>query len=410
FRPLWQPDLGLVFQTYGTENYMLRKIESPAALNEFPSFSAEALQLTDKKVEPSIEISPPSPYSSWDTFKPHSWIPALRVDEVRNLIGVNTYGGDALGRHNYDAYLMWDAHNELASYMFRYTYDNRWVVEYLRDYKYKNLTPNRGTNYQITRNQTYLVERNNMFSTWEDTLSFHSGLTLRQDDIINTPDFEFPTFIPDLSLEAIEINGGLAVTFDNREYYLHVNKVGWGHYLDFTFHQNLFGGDFNGSKLQTQWRGTWDLPKRFTILTRLSSGYSTENAKEFSIGGSNFREEMNLFDRTSQSLRGYDDVALKGHYYFTQRVEFNASIADFAYNLGLLPLGIGALDSTLFVDSGSAWSNSNEFEQLTGVGAEITLDFKLGYNYSLPITLGYANGLDDRKGREYLYMNFGVAY
>ena len=414
FHPVWQQELGLVFQTYGSDSYMLRTLKSPVALSEFSSVgTADAkphLKPKLKQVEQKINISTPLPYSTWSTVKPHSWIPALFVDEVRTLVGLNTYGGDALGRHNYDIYLMWDAQNELASYLLQYTYDNRWLVEYLRDYKYKNITPEGDPNYQISRNQTYLLERNNMFSTWEDTLSFHAGFSFRQDNIVYTPEHEQLSVTTDSDESATEINGGLALTFDNREYYLNVDDVGWGHYLDFTYHENFFANDFSGRKYQTQWRGTWDMPKKVTILTRFAGGYSTRDAKQFTLGGHNFREEMRLFDRNSQSLRGYDDAALNGHYYFTQRIELNASLARIEKNLALFPLGFGDLTSTFFVDSGSAWNNREEFEQLTGIGAEFKLDFKLGYNYSLPITLGYANGLDNKKGREYFYINFGVIY
>jgi len=409
FQPIWQEGLGLVFQSYGENNYMTRHIINPTSLARFPLSNQQQNEKTFISYDDTIEISEPAAYSTWKTIQPHSWLPVAYVDEVRSLLGLNTYGGDALGRHNYEVYAFWDAKNALSSYLFEYRYDNRWRVAYFRDYKFKNVNLDQSQpHYQITTNQTYILQRNHLFTAWQDKLSLHAGISMSFDSLHSRPD-SIQT-LPVIDGEATEITTGLALTFDNQEYYLNVPSVGWGHYYDFTIEENILDSDFSGQKYQTQWRATWDLPGRVTVLTRIAAGYSTDDAKRYSLGGNNLKNEMSLFDRNSQAIRGYDDIAMHGHIYATQRIELNAWLGRFERNWGLLPIGMGDIASTLFMDSGSAWDKGNRYDPITGIGAQIQIEFKLGYNYSLPINLGYAYGTDDALGKGYLYLNFGSNY
>ncbi|GLS91955.1 hypothetical protein GCM10007916_30250 [Psychromonas marina] len=409
FHPLWQNGLGLVFQSYGTKSYMIRHIENPIPINTLP-LSEGATTITLKRSdEGNIKLSEPIEYSTWATVQPHSWLPIYYVDTVRSLIGLNTYGGDALGRHNYELYALWDAKNQLASYFLEYRYDNRWSLGYLRDYKFKNISLDASKpDYQISTNQTYLLERSHLLSAWEDKLSLHIGGSMSFDSLFYQPDFV--QAIETVENEAKEITLGVAITFDNQEYYLNVPSVGWGHYYDFTFEENILDSDFSGQKYQTQWRATWDLPGRTTIMTRLAAGLSSSDAKRYTLGGNNLKNEMNLFDRNSQAIRGYDDIALQGHHYFTQRIELNSWLGRFERNWGIFPLGMGDIAGTLFLDSGTAWDAGESLEPIMGIGAQLQLEFKLGYNYSLPINLGYAYGTDKQLGKDYLYLNFGSSY
>jgi outer membrane translocation and assembly module TamA len=59
----------------------------------------------------------------------------------------------------------------------------------------------------------------------------------------------------------------------------------------------------------------------------------------------------------------------------------------------------------VFIDSGAAWNKSNDIQQLTGTGVQITIETKLGYGLTLPVTLGYAHGFDEDLGKEQFYLN-----
>ena len=151
-------------------------------------------------------------------------------------------------------------------------------------------------------------------------------------------------------------------------------------------------------------RGTWDLPGRTTLTARLAAGYADEGAKSFRLGGNDLFEESRLFGRDTQALRGYDDSVQRGHRYATQRLELETWLTRFERNWSLYPVGLGDLSGSLFVDSGAAWSSGATADQLTGIGAQMTLEARLGYNLTLPVTLGYAYGLDSEVGKEQIYL------
>ena len=182
--------------------------------------------------------------------------------------------------------------------------------------------------------------------------------------------------------------------------------VGWGHYLDVTAETNdLISSDYEGNKYQAQWRGTFDLPGRSTLSLRLAGGYSDEAAKRFRLGGSDKSDESALFGRETQALRGYDETVQAGNHYFTQRLEFTSWLARVERNWGLYPIGLGDVSATVFADSGSAWSNSGSYQALTGIGVSSTFEMKMGYNLTVPVTIGYANGLDKRLGKDQFFFS-----
>jgi len=206
--------------------------------------------------------------------------------------------------------------------------------------------------------------------------------------------------------ESNETLAGLALTYDNRETYLNVPGIGWGHYFDVVAETNeLFNSDFEGQKYQAQWQGTWDLPGRTTLSARLGAGYADDEAKSFRLGGSDLFEESRLFGRDTQALRGYDESVQRGHRYATQRLELKTWLTRFERNWSLYPVGLGDLSGSVFVDSGASWDSGDDIKQLTGVGVQMTLEAKLGYNLTLPITLGYAYGLDNEEGKDQVYLS-----
>ncbi|MDN3685766.1 hypothetical protein QW180_28160 [Vibrio sinaloensis] len=176
--------------------------------------------------------------------------------------------------------------------------------------------------------------------------------------------------------------------------------------MDLTAETNdLLSSDYEGNKYQGQWKGTFDLPGRSTIALRLAGGISADTAKPFRLGGSDSSDELALFGRETQGLRGYDETVQSGNHYFTQRVEFSTWLARVERNWGLYPVGLGDISATLFADSGSAWNDEGSYEALTGIGLSTTIEMRLGYNLNLPITLGYASGLDDELGKNQFFLS-----
>jgi len=400
-RPVWQPGVGLVYQAYDTNGYQLRYLAQPQALSTQNIQHQQGRYDYPPVIEQTVEKSEPEPYSPWSTLRPHNWLPLVYIDDARTQVGALTFGSDALGRHSYQLTATWDFDNEVADANLVYQYDNRWMAALSSSHDFDKMTVDGRSDYRITRDDYFLLQRNHIVTAFEDQLSLHAGGVLDKESLVSQPDFASMIAFR----ESNETLAGLALTFDNREAYLNVPGVGWGHYLDVVAETNdLLDSDYEGQKYQAQWKGTWDLPGRTTLTARLGAGYADDDAKTFRLGGKDLFEESRLFGRDTQVLRGYDDSTQRGHRYVTQRLVLETWLGRVERNWSLYPVGLGDLSGSVFIDSGAAWDSGEDRNQLTGVGAEFTFEAKLGYNLTLPVTLGYAHGLDNDQGKDEVYL------
>ncbi|MEH6453132.1 MAG: hypothetical protein V7782_08855 [Psychromonas sp.] len=407
FQPHWQADLGLVYQAYQSDGYVLRSIKKPHTLSSFATSSKQGRYDYPDAVQQVTAKSEPEPYSAWSTLRPRTWLPFLWFDDVSSRVGAIFSGSDALGRHNYQIAADWDFDNSVGNYNLAYQYDNRWQLNFKRGHNFEKFSENGQQDYRITEDDNITIQRRNMFAMWEDNLRFHVGTVWDTESLVSQPDFsnvgEFQTYD--------EVLAGVALTFDNRQYYLNVPGVGWGNYVDLVVETNeLFNSDYSGQKYQGQWLGTLDLFGRSTITARLGFGYADQDAKEFRLGGHETAEEWTLFGRDRQVLRGYPQSVQRGQYYATQRLEANTWLARVERNWGLYPIGLGDLSAKVFVDSGAAWDSGEDPKQLIGIGTELTAELKLGYSLTIPTSLGIAQGLDSEQGEFTWYLNFPIAF
>ncbi|MFT6986383.1 MAG: hypothetical protein ACJAT7_002218 [Psychromonas sp.] len=406
FQPQWQDGLGLVYQAYASDGYILRNIEQPQSLSVFTAESHQGrYDYPDPVAEKTVK-SEITDYTPWSTLRPRTWLPILGFDDTSSRAGIVFYGADALGRHNYQIAADWDFKNDVANYNLSYQYDNRWLVSAQRTHSFVTFTENGLQDYRILQDDQFTLQRKNMFALWEDNLRFHAGMVLDKESLVSQPDFNYTR--PYRAYN--ETLAGLAVTFDNRERYLNVPGTGWGNYVDLVVESNeLFNSDYSGQKYQAQWLGTLDLPGRTTLTARLGFGYADDGAKAFRLGGHDLTEEALLFGRDSQALRGYDESVQRGHRYATERLQLSSWLGRVERNWSLFPVGLGDISGALFVDSGASWDTGQDIKQLTGIGGELTAELKLGYKMTLPVTFGLAQGLDSEEGqlKGYLRMQMG---
>lgn len=401
FAPVWQKGEGLVYQSYGAEGYTVRAIATPQSIKNFAITEVQGRFDYPDPVKTIAEKSEPEPYSPWSTLRPRTWFPIVLSDDQQTQIGAMTNGADALGRHNYSISATWDTENDLAAYNIIYQYDNRWLAQINRSHDFSTFTQSGRESYRIERDDSALLQRSHIFTAFDDELSLEAGLVWDKSSEARAPAFGATT--PYISKE--ETLTGLALTFDNRETFLNVPGVGWGHYADLVAETNeVFSSDYQGEKYQARWNMTFDLPGRTTATLHLAGGYADSKAKRFKIGGSDFEESIGLFGRDSQVLRGYDESVQVGERYATQGVDVTTWLGRFERNWGLYPIGLGDISGSLFVDSGSAWNQGESAHQLTGAGVSLTVETIVGYNIRLPITVGYAHGFDNKVGKDKVYV------
>ncbi len=94
-------------------------------------------------------------------------------------------------------------------------------------------------------------------------------------------------------------------------------------------------------------------------------------------------------------LRGYPVVAEAGNYYALFNGEYRFPIVNVDRGLSTLPAFLNRINGDFFVDCGSAFSNPNSAQFLTGVGGELLFDAMFGYVLSFEFRVGYARGLSD---------------
>ena len=75
-------------------------------------------------------------------------------------------------------------------------------------------------------------------------------------------------------------------------------------------------------------------------------------------------------------------------------------------------IGLHQLHAAFFADTGGTWEDDENRPEkyYTGVGVELNTDIVFGYNFLLPLRIGFATGLDDVIGENQIYLQAGATY
>ena len=233
----------------------------------------------------------------------------------------------------------------------------------------------------------------------------HLGLNVDYERIIEDP--------RDLGLEGLGLReglAGLAVTFDNREYFAQSPGVGRGSFVRITAESNdVIASDYEGNIFQGQWQHTFDLPGRQSVSWDVAVGQADREAEPFRLGGTERIADQLLFGRDELSLVGYRRGTEIGHLYHRERLSYGRWLGRVERNWGLTPFGLGDISGRVFVESGAAWFRNQSSDPINSVGVELTVELILGYRLPLPVNLGLAEGLDkDRGGETQAYFNVSI--
>jgi hypothetical protein len=101
-----------------------------------------------------------------------------------------------------------------------------------------------------------------------------------------------------------------------------------------------------------------------------------------------------LYSATNGSfaLRGYPVLAEAGSDYALFNAEYRFPIVNVDRGISTLPVFMNRVSGALFVDYGSAFSDAASAEFKTGTGAELWLEFALGYSIPFFFRAGFARG------------------
>lgn len=157
------------------------------------------------------------------------------------------------------------------------------------------------------------------------------------------------------------------------------------------------------------------------MAARLALGASEANergAELFDLGGVpgralDFGSGITVGGGERYALRGYSEGAQLGDRVGVANVEYRFPLALVGRGYKLWPLLLQDVSAALFLDAGSAWSDSDHVRLLASTGIELSTDWGLGYSLVYRFRAGLARrlvtGPRDTTGWE-VYLGAGVAY
>jgi len=150
------------------------------------------------------------------------------------------------------------------------------------------------------------------------------------------------------------------------------------------------------------------------IAVRYGGGAGEDSRGErgmFSLGGfpdtSLIEQLLNFEQLGGVALRGYPAFSIVGDRFHLLQTEYRFPLTRVLRGPGTVPVFFDRMYGLVFFDYGDAYFGPldlNSFRK--GTGAELLMDFTLGYVQPYTLRLGFAYGLDEGGGTQF-YINFG---
>ncbi len=360
-------------------------------------------------------LGPDRPYAPWSSLLPRSWFPLAEIADGEVALGVQTFGQDALGLHQYALAPLFEftQHEQLGS--AAYVYDGRHGVLLDRRMTVKASSAKDGSGNSLSDRKidAYTIDEDAQWvSTWRHVslgTSLYWGLGAALDRA------RFHEVGVGASSPHDERVGALVAGIDTRRRQWLSEGPSQGQQLRlFAETSNGLGGDFSGNVYRGDWRAF--LPIRSTVLSlRWNEVYAQPEARPIELGGS-FSEEtygyaLPVLNQRQFPLRGYrsGEAGLTGHRARLGTLEWRMPLADVDRHFLVPPAGLNRVSLNLFVDSGAAWDSAAERRYHRGYGAELMSELRLGYLLEVQVRLGVAKGIDEF-GRTMGYLRVGRSF
>jgi hypothetical protein len=110
------------------------------------------------------------------------------------------------------------------------------------------------------------------------------------------------------------------------------------------------------------------------------------------------------------TVRGYAPSIRRGQFYYRANIEYRFPLVRLDWGHSTLPFFFERLHGAVFIDSGHALSELNEWgDLLVSAGAELSLDVRAGYFETRRLRMGFARGLTE-DGQWQFYVGFGGSF
>jgi len=170
--------------------------------------------------------------------------------------------------------------------------------------------------------------------------------------------------------------------------------------------------------IRTSWfiRRFIEMPwaQHHVIAVRYGGGAGEDSRGErgmFALGGfpdtSLIEQLLNFEQLGGVALRGYPAFSIVGDRFQLLQTEYRFPLTRVLRGPGTVPVFFDRMYGLMFFDYGDAYFGPLDFNDFRkGTGAEILMDFTLGYSQPYSLRLGFAYGFD-RGGGTQFYVNFG---
>ncbi|MEM9069559.1 MAG: hypothetical protein AAGE52_13685 [Myxococcota bacterium] len=368
-----------------------------------------------------------SRYRPGSTLYPRGYTVDFQPDAFGTQLGINVTGTDIVGYHNYTARLgvslvegyvnadvAWSYNRLPASLNFRFFRtvaprgglqvggaDRTWIEDAIGG--------NVGFAYGFRRGlHSETISASYALSYLRQAESFGGNLDP------NTP----PPVLP-VTGRATSLRVGWSYSDVRRHTYDMTPSEGRSLSLSVAASHPVIGSRFRSVNASWSWRRFVEAPwaQHHVFAFRYGGGMSGGDFGRrgaFSVGGfpeadiiQGFRDNRII---GGVALRGYPQFHRRGTRFSLLQTEYRFPIYRWMSGVQTLPVFLNRSYASVFVDVGDAWVRNFDASELrVGVGAELFLDFTVGYIVPFTFRVGFAYGLMDDAGPQFYY-HLGVPF
>ena len=359
---------------------------------------------------PGADTPPDRDYAPWSSLLPRSWFPAGYVADGAVALGVQTFGQDALGLHQYTLAPLYEFTQGEALGSAAYVYDNRHGLLFNRFLTVKAKVAN-DQKFAGEEIRAYDVnETAQWVSLWRN-LSFDSRYYWGLGAALDRETRHDLTLGTTAALDERVL--GLLAGVDTRRQQLLSEGPSQGQQLQlFAETSNRLRGAYSGNFYRADLRA--HLPMGRSVLSlRWNEAYAQPEAEPIQLGGS-FSEEtfaLPVLNQREFPLRGYlsGESVLTGHRARLGTLEWRTPIADIDRHFMVPPVGANRLSMSVFYDTGAAWESGASPNYYDSAGIELLSEMRVGYLFGAQFRLGFAKGFD-APGRKVGYLRVGRSF
>ena len=397
---------------------------APGAATSAPAAAtAAAATAAAPTTSPTPELGPPRPYAAWRTLHPRSWMPVITSDRGLTAYGASTAGADAVGWHQYTAYLQYE------------TSQKEWLggLEYIwrghTGIALDRVLVARGWNGADDDETTTLYDRE-----WQA-----QWLTVVPVPVLDSLAHRVTVGIGAAldRIERVTVAGGavqrrqddriaaLVADVDSRGSNWYADGANRGvkltlraeSYKPFQGRGDDAAPDFDGLVVRADARAYLGLG-RGVLALRLTEARARDRTRPFQLGGATEAGRGIGFALNNReiALRGYrgDEPELIGAQARLASVEWRMPLADIDRHYMVPAVGINRLAATAFFDIGAAWptGTSSPDDYRRGIGFELRGEARLLYAMAIDLRVGIGRALDPipGRGRTRGYLTIGQAF